>query len=79
MQERQPIGWRRLNMPLASVEEHYSDWTRLVREISRGSGSLPVTCDLSVLRRLAECLRAADGKITVSFEESVSELRVRDV
>jgi uncharacterized 2Fe-2S/4Fe-4S cluster protein (DUF4445 family) len=69
----------RLNVPLASVEEHYSDWTRLVREISRSNGSLPVTCDLSVLRRLAERLRAADGKITVSFEESVSELRVRDV
>jgi uncharacterized 2Fe-2S/4Fe-4S cluster protein (DUF4445 family) len=69
----------RLNVPPASVEEHYSDWTRLVREISRGNSSLPVTCDLPVLRRLAESVRAADGKITVNVEESVSELRVREV
>jgi uncharacterized 2Fe-2S/4Fe-4S cluster protein (DUF4445 family) len=69
----------RLNVPPASVEEHYSDWTRLVREMRRSNGALPVTCDLPVLRRLSASVRAANGKITVSVEESVSELRIRDV
>ncbi len=69
----------RLSVPPATVEEHYSDWTRLVREMKRGNPSLPVTCDLRVLRRLAASVRAADGRITVSVEESAAELRVRDV
>jgi uncharacterized 2Fe-2S/4Fe-4S cluster protein (DUF4445 family) len=69
----------RLKVPPASIEEHYSDWTRLVREMNRGNGALPVTGELAVLRRLAEAVRIGDGRLTVGVEESASELRVRDV
>ena len=43
----------RMTVPPATIEEHYSDWSRLVREINRRYGSIPVTCDLPVLRQLA--------------------------
>ena len=43
----------RLTVPPASIEEHYSDWSRLVREINRGNGGLPASCNVSVLRQLA--------------------------
>ena len=69
----------RITVPPASIEEHYSDWTRLTRELSRNSGAVPTTTQLSVLRQLAEAVRAADGNITVGVEESTSGQRVRDV
>ncbi|HZD31512.1 MAG TPA: ASKHA domain-containing protein [Candidatus Angelobacter sp.] len=68
-----------LTVPPASVEEHYSDWSRLVREMNRGNGSLPASCDLSVLRQLAGAIRAADGKVTVTVEESAGRPYVREV
>ena len=52
---------RRLTVPPASIEEHYSDWTRLTRELNRGNGGLPVASELAVLRQLAEAVRAANG------------------
>src|SRR5271166_486369 len=69
----------RLTVPSASIEEHYSDWTRLVRELNRGNGGLPVRCNVALLRRLAAALREAGGAVTVAVEESAAELRVLDV
>jgi uncharacterized 2Fe-2S/4Fe-4S cluster protein (DUF4445 family) len=69
----------RITVPPASIEEHYSDWTRLTRELSRNRGAIPITCRLPELRQLAETLRAAGGNVTVGVEESASGLRVRDV
>ena len=71
--------YQQLTVPPASIEEHYSDWTRLTRELSRQGGAAPIMCELEVLRQLAEAVRASDGKITVATEESASGLRVRDV
>lgn len=70
---------QRLTVPPASIEEHYSDWTRLTRELSRGGGPLPIASELPVLRQLAEAIREDAGRITVGTEESSSGLRVRDV
>ena len=70
---------RRLSVPPASIDEHYSDWTRLTREINRGNGGLPVAGELPVLRQLAECLRLANGKVTIAVEESAAGLRVRQM
>ena len=70
---------RRLTVPPASIDEHYSDWTRLTREINRGNGGLPVAGELPVLRQLAEGLRVARGKVTIAVEESAAGLRVRQM
>jgi uncharacterized 2Fe-2S/4Fe-4S cluster protein (DUF4445 family) len=70
---------RRITVPPASIEEHYSDWTRLTRELNFNSGTVPITSQLPVLRQLAEAVRAADGNITVGVEESASGQRVRNV
>jgi uncharacterized 2Fe-2S/4Fe-4S cluster protein (DUF4445 family) len=69
----------KLTVPPASIEEHYSDWSRLIREMNRGNGSLPASCDLSVLRQLAGAIRADEGKLTVTVEESAGALTVHDV
>jgi uncharacterized 2Fe-2S/4Fe-4S cluster protein (DUF4445 family) len=74
-----PYRYQKVTVPPASIEEHYSDWTRLVRELNRGSKGQPVRCNVSLLRRLAESLREAGGTVTVLLEESESELRVLDV
>ncbi len=70
---------RRIKVPPASIEEHYSDWTRLTREINRGNGGLPVSCELPVLQDLAEKLRTNDGNITLNVEELPAGLRVREL
>jgi len=51
----------------------------LTRELSRNGGPAPITSELTVLRELAEAVRAANGDITVGVEESASGLRVRHV
>lgn len=72
-----PLAYsRQLTVPDATIEEHYSDWQRLVRELTRGDLSLQVTTDIQVLRKLAAALRAHDGKVTVTVQESDSILRV---
>ncbi len=53
-----------LTVPPASVEEHYSDWARLCRELD-----LPLHADLEVLRGLAAALRADSGRITAIAAE----------
>ena len=70
---------QRLVVPPASIEEHYSDWTRLTRELSRHGAPSPITGGIGILRELAEALRAVNGEITVGTEESSSGLRVREV
>jgi uncharacterized 2Fe-2S/4Fe-4S cluster protein (DUF4445 family) len=68
----------RLSVPPASVEEHYSDWTRLVRAIAPGDGAA-VTTSLPVLRSLAEAVRTADGKLTATVQETAVGLDVVEV
>jgi uncharacterized 2Fe-2S/4Fe-4S cluster protein (DUF4445 family) len=68
-----------VTVPPASIEEHYSDWSRLVREMNRGNGRHPLGCELPMLRRLAAALREDDGRLTVAVEESETTRSVRDV
>ncbi len=70
---------QRLTVPPASLEEHYSDWTRLVRELIPGNGTHAVGCGLAELRRLGTVIREQDGKLTVGINESESGLSVRDI
>lgn len=65
----------RLNVPPASIEEHYSDWSRLVRALLPGN-SAAVTAALPVLRRLPDSLRACDGKVTAILQETPGGLEV---
>jgi len=66
-------------VPPATIEEHYSDWQRLVREINRGNGHVPLRTNLSVLHKLATVLREEDGLVTVLLQEDDVSLNVLDV
>jgi uncharacterized 2Fe-2S/4Fe-4S cluster protein (DUF4445 family) len=70
---------RQLTVPPASIDELYSDWARLTRELSTDGGTLPFAIDIAVLRELAQALRGANGQVTVGIEESASKLRIREV
>ena len=68
-----------VQVPPASIEEHYSDWRRLVRTLADGSDT-QVHTSLAVLRTLAERLRVADGRVNVVLEtEEDGLLRVMEV
>lgn len=67
-----------LQVPPASIEEPYSDWQRFVRQLTRNE-DVPVRTGLSVLRRLADALRAEDGLITALLQEDDGGLKVFDV
>jgi uncharacterized 2Fe-2S/4Fe-4S cluster protein (DUF4445 family) len=69
----------RLRVPPASIEEHYSDWTRLVRELCRGNGMQVISAPLGVLRNLAHALRDEDGKVTVLVQETAAGLSVLEI
>ena len=62
-------------MPPASVEEHYSDWKRLVRAL----GQRDATAPLPVLRNLAAVLRERDGDVTVVLENRQSGAHVAEI
>ncbi len=74
-----PYRLERLTVPPASIEEHYSDWSRLMRELARGNGAPSVSAPLAVLLRLAAALREQEGKVTVAVLESALGLQVVDV
>lgn len=69
----------RLMVPPASIEEHYSDWKRLTRELARVYPDVPVEADLCVLRTMAEAMREQDGEITVALAEQSGALRVVEI
>jgi uncharacterized 2Fe-2S/4Fe-4S cluster protein (DUF4445 family) len=68
----------RLTVPPASIEEHYSDWSRLVRQLAP-DGAQAVSAPLSVLRGLATDVREQDGKVTVAVQESSAGLAVLEI
>ncbi|MGE5646248.1 MAG: ASKHA domain-containing protein [Acidobacteriota bacterium] len=64
-----------LTVPPASIDEHHSDWKRLLRELP----AMPVHTSPHVLAGLAEALRADEGRITVGLAEHGSTLRLVEV
>ncbi|MCE5307137.1 MAG: ASKHA domain-containing protein [Acidobacteriales bacterium] len=68
-----------LTVPPASIEEHYSDWLRLERELTRAGAPAPFSADLALLGRLASVLREQDGRIAVALQESDAGTRVAEV
>lgn len=69
----------KLTVPAATIEEHYSDWQRLVRELSKEVGNVPIGAGVWVLRDLAETLREAGGKVTVLVQRDKSGVSVSEV
>ena len=68
-----------LVIPPATIEEHYSDWLRLTRELERGHPAGGLQTDLPVLRKLAGTLRAEEGAVTAVVEQRDRSLHVLDV
>jgi uncharacterized 2Fe-2S/4Fe-4S cluster protein (DUF4445 family) len=68
-----------ISVPPASIDEHYSDWKRLLRELERAHPGVPVHTGLRVMGGLAEALRAEDGRVSVGLGEHGGTLRVLDV
>ncbi len=68
-----------LTVPPATIEEHYSDWLRLVRALTAQSGPVPVATDGAVLRKLAETLRTKEGKVAAVVAEDERGIHVLDV
>jgi uncharacterized 2Fe-2S/4Fe-4S cluster protein (DUF4445 family) len=68
-----------LTVPPASIAEHYSDWLRLTRELSRAGVAAPHTAGLDVLRGLAAALREQGGRVTVAAEEGEAGSRLPEV
>ncbi|MCE5322188.1 ASKHA domain-containing protein [bacterium] len=68
-----------LTIPPASIDENYSDWQRMVRELSKHTGSQPITSDVHVLQSLASAVREQDGNVTVLFHSNKSGVRVTEV
>jgi uncharacterized 2Fe-2S/4Fe-4S cluster protein (DUF4445 family) len=73
------FGTETVTVTPPSIEEHYSDWQRLVRELTRERGDVPVRTHLSVLRKLADAVRARDGLVTVLLQEDDGGLKILDV
>jgi uncharacterized 2Fe-2S/4Fe-4S cluster protein (DUF4445 family) len=73
------FAYRQLRVPPASIEEHYSDWLRLTRELARAGACAPFTCDLALLGELATALRERDGAVSVALEETESGTRVAEI
>lgn len=68
-----------LTVPPASIEEHYSDWLRLERELARAGAPAPFSAELPLLGRLASVLREQEGKITAAIQETDAGTRVAEV
>ena len=60
----------RLTVPPASIEEHYSDWSRLVRELGREHRTPRLRRRWRCCASLPAALRERDGRVTVALQES---------
>jgi uncharacterized 2Fe-2S/4Fe-4S cluster protein (DUF4445 family) len=68
-----------LTIPPASIDENYSDWQRLIRELVKQTGSQSITTDVQVLRDLASAVREQDGRVTAFIQTDNGGLRVIEV
>ncbi|HWQ55771.1 MAG TPA: ASKHA domain-containing protein [Bryobacteraceae bacterium] len=69
------VRMERVTVSSASVEEHYSDWKRLVRALRQPEATAP----LPVLQSLAAVLRERDGQVTVALEDRQGGARVAGI
>jgi uncharacterized 2Fe-2S/4Fe-4S cluster protein (DUF4445 family) len=69
----------KLVVPSATIEEHYSDWSRLLRTLKEKYPDRTFTAPLSVLRKLAAALRGSKGEVTVGIGESAGSFHILDV
>jgi uncharacterized 2Fe-2S/4Fe-4S cluster protein (DUF4445 family) len=69
----------KLVVPPASIEEHYSDWNRLLRALHEKYPDCSISASLAVLRKLAKVLRKSDGEVTVGMREFAGGFHVLEV
>lgn len=69
----------KLVVPPASIEEHYSDWSRLLRALSEKQPDCYISASLPVLRKLAAVVRESDGEVTVGMREFAGGFHVLEV
>jgi uncharacterized 2Fe-2S/4Fe-4S cluster protein (DUF4445 family) len=68
-----------LKVPEASIEGHYSDWQRLVREMGKQFSQIEITTDITVLRGLASTLREQEGNVTALVRQDSGRIEVKKV
>ncbi len=68
-----------VQVPPATLEEHYSDWLRLTRALIQAGIPGPVTVELDTLRTLATILRQEDGRVVVGLAEDSAGTRVTEI
>ena len=75
--EYEPLAMKWLfRVPLPQLEDGLSDLDRLTRSIQHDWGAQPVLPPLSVLRSLADALRAQDGIVTATLIRSSDEIHL---
>jgi len=67
---------RHITVPPASIDEHYSDWTRLA---SRLADERPLSAPLRLLRELAAAVREQDGHVTLTVQDRGESLSIMEV
>jgi len=60
-----PLKRIRLSVPQPSLDDNYSDLKRLKRELRKASGIQNAACEYSVLKKLAQTIRRAQGEVVV--------------
>ncbi len=68
-----------INVPQPELEDGYSDLDRLRLCIQKDWGKQEVVCDLSILRKLADTLRAENGVVTVSLIREDNKIHIIDL
>ena len=69
----------KLVVPPASIDEHYSDWNRLLRALNVKHPDCSISASLAVLRKLAKVLRKSDGEVTLGMREVAGGFHVLEV
>jgi len=68
-----------LRIPSPTLEDNYSDLSRLENAYKKQTGIKNVTCPLSVLSRLAQVLRSNKGSVQVVSFQGTDEAQILDV
>jgi uncharacterized 2Fe-2S/4Fe-4S cluster protein (DUF4445 family) len=69
----------KLHVPPASIDEHYSDWSRLTRALGEKYPEARHSASLTVLHELAAALRKTAGKVTVGMHAQGDGFHLIDV
>lgn len=74
-----PVKKFELQIPSPSLENNYSDLKRVERELRKKVKKRSLSCEYSVLRKLAQAVREKQGQISIIILESPEQVRIMDV